>query len=128
MARDALVVTGDTSGLVLDLAFDIAEVGEAAVGDMVELGPFTGSRGGVVPLGGVVGGGGFSVLVRDVDELEDQRSTSDNATASRQKISTDNVLEDGGLASRLGAYDDLDENPKRKKVVSIESRRAEGVY
>jgi len=32
-------------------------------------------------------------LARDVDELEDERSPCDNATASGQKISSDNVLE-----------------------------------
>lgn len=107
LARDALVVTSDTSGFVLDLTLDIAKVGEAAVGNMIELCPFAGSRGRVIPLRSVGGGGGFGVLVRDIDELEDQRSTSDNATASRQEISTNNVLEDGGFASRLGAYNDL---------------------
>lgn len=49
-------------------------------------------------------GGGLSFLVRDVDELEDQGPTSDDTTTAGQEISTDDVLEDGGLASRLGAH------------------------
>lgn len=69
LARDALVGTGNTSGLILDFALDIAEVGEAAVGDMVELCPLAGSRNIRIPLRGMGRGGGLSFLVRDVDEL-----------------------------------------------------------
>lgn len=37
-------------------------------------------------------------LVRNVDELEDERSPCNNAAASGQKISSDNVLEHRRLA------------------------------
>lgn len=94
---------------------------------MIELCPFAGSRGRVIPLRSVGGCGGFGVLVRDVDELEDQRSTSDNAAASRQEISTNNVLENGGFASRLGAYNDLYTGKRKRKSLAIESSRREGV-
>jgi len=35
------------------------------------------------------------VVSGDVDELEDERSSSNDAAASRQKVSTDNVFENG---------------------------------
>lgn len=69
LTRDALVVTGHTRRLVLDFALDIAKVGEAAVGDVVELGPFAGARNVCVPVRRVGGGGRFGVFVRDIDEL-----------------------------------------------------------
>lgn len=50
LARDALVVTSDASRLVLDLALDIAKIGEAAVGDVVEFCPLSGSRDIRVPI------------------------------------------------------------------------------
>lgn len=83
LACDALVVTGDTSGLVLDFTLDVAEVGEATIGDVVELCPLAGPRNVGIPLRDMGGNSSLSLLVRNVDELEDQGSTSDDATASR---------------------------------------------
>lgn len=124
LACDALVIAGNTGGLVLDLAFDIAKVGEASVGNVVELCPLAGSRNVGVPLRGMCRGGGLGLLVGNVDKLKNQRSTSDNATATRQKISTDDVLEDRGFASRLGAYNDL--YVRRGEVVSAVSSSRKG--
>lgn len=50
LAGDSLVVTGHARGLILDLALDIAKVGETTVGDVVELGPLAWSRNVWVPL------------------------------------------------------------------------------
>lgn len=44
LAGDALVVAGDSGGLILDLALDVAKVGVAPVGDVVELAPFARAR------------------------------------------------------------------------------------
>lgn len=107
LTGDALVVARDARSLVLDLALDIAKVGETPVGDVVELCPLARSRHGLAPVRGVGACGGLGLLVRDVDELQNQRATGDDAAATGQKISTDDVLEDRGLASRLGAHHDL---------------------
>lgn len=96
LASDALVVAGHSGGLILDLALDVAKVGVAPVGDVVELAPFARSRDICVVLGRM--GNllrGVDTLVRDVDELEDQRPASDDTTAAGQKVTANNVLEYG---------------------------------
>lgn len=96
LASDALVVAGHSGGLILDLALDVAKVGVAPVGDVVELAPFARARDICVVLGRVrrvlrdVG-----TVVRDVDELEDQRPASDDTAAAGQKVTANNVLEYG---------------------------------
>jgi hypothetical protein len=108
LAGDALVVAGDSGGLILDLALDVAKVGVAPVGDVVELAPFARARDIRVVLGRVrrvlrdVG-----ILVGDVNELEDQGPACDDTAAAGQKVTANNVLEYGGLSSRLRADDDL---------------------
>lgn len=96
LASDALVVAGHSGGLILDLALDVAKVGVAPVGDVVELGPFAGSRDICVVLGRVRDLlRSVETLVRDVDELENQRPASDDTAAAGQKVTANNVLEDG---------------------------------
>lgn len=96
LASDALVVAGHSGGLILDLALDVAKVGVASVGDVVELGPFAGSRDICVVLGRMRDLlRGVETLVRDVDELENQRPASDDTAAAGQKVTANNVLEDG---------------------------------
>lgn len=107
LARDALVVARDARSLVVDLALDVAKVSEAPVGDMVELGPFSRSRHVGVPLRGVGASVCLRLFVWHVDELQNQGSTGDDAAATGQEVSSDDVLEDRGLARRLGAYNDL---------------------
>lgn len=41
------------------------------------------------------------VVRGNVDELEDERSSSNDATASWKEIPTDNVFQDGGFARGL---------------------------
>lgn len=50
LASDALVVTCNTSSLVFNLALDVAKVGKAPVGDVVELCPLARSGHVVIPL------------------------------------------------------------------------------
>lgn len=108
LASDALVVAGDSGGLILDLALYVAKVGVAPVGDVVELGPFARARDIRVVLGRVrrilrdIG-----TVVRDVDELEDQGPACDDTAAAGQKVTANNVLEYGRLSSRLRADDHL---------------------
>lgn len=71
LASDALIVAGYSSRLIFNLALDVAKVGVAPVGDVVELAPFAGTGNICVVLGGMrrlLRGVGF--FVRDVDELE----------------------------------------------------------
>lgn len=97
LSVDSLVVARHSCCFVLDFALYIRKVIEAAVRDMVELGPFgsSGKVGGPVGVGGRVEG---TLVLGYVDELQDQGSSSTNATAAGQKITTDNVFEDGGLS------------------------------
>jgi len=46
-------------------------------------------------------------LAGNIDELQYQRSSRDDAAASREKISTDDVLENRGLSRRLRTYNNL---------------------
>jgi len=46
-------------------------------------------------------------VARQIDELQDQRAAGNDATSSGQKVSTNNVFEDGRLSRRLRANDNL---------------------
>lgn len=96
LSVDAFVVARHSCRLVFDLALYIRKVIEAAVRNMVKLGPFrpSGNVGRFVGVGGRVEG---TLVLGYVDELQDQGSSSTNATAAGQKVTTDNVFEDGGF-------------------------------
>lgn len=106
LAVNALVGTGNTGRLVLNLALNIGKVCKASVGNVVEFGPFgaAGGRGRAVGQRRRVG---HSIVIGDVDELEDEGTTGDNAGATRQKVSADNVFENGRFTGRLGTDDNL---------------------
>lgn len=109
LAVDALVVPGDARRLGLDLALDLGEVVEPATRDVQKLAPFLlpGDAGwrvrhvhlvvlvGVVPLAG------------QVDELQNERAAGDDAAASGQEVSADDVLQHRRLSGRLRADHDL---------------------
>ena len=57
-----------------------------------------------------------------MNELEDKRSTSDDALTSGQKVAADNGLEDGGLSRRLRA-----DNDDLREVDSVSADMVEGV-
>ncbi len=85
---DALVVARNPRSLVLDFALDILEFCEPPIGNVVKLSPFwlccysmASMRFGSIVIGG------------DVDELENERSASDNAAATRKEISSNDVFE-----------------------------------
>ena len=47
------------------------------------------------------------VFGRDVDELKDKRTSGNNATSSRQKVSSNYILEYRGLSGGLRTNDNL---------------------
>lgn len=94
LSVDALVASSYPGRLVLNLPLDLTKVVELATRDVTKLGPFvltsyTSWRMRYVNL--ITLGLVFSVT-RDVDELQDQRSSCDNATSTRQKVPANNVL------------------------------------
>ena len=87
---DAFVIACYSRRLVLDFPLDILKFRKSSIRDVVELGPFwlRSHRRRCMSLGGIVIGW-------DIDELENEWSSSNNSTATRQKISTDDVFENG---------------------------------
>lgn len=106
LAVDALVGAGDSRRLVFNFPLDVGKVCEAAARDVMELCPLRSSRGGRGPEA-VFHGIWEGFIFGDVDELEDKGSTGADATASREKVSADNVFENRRLACRLGADNNL---------------------
>lgn len=98
LSIDTLVVAGDSGRFVLDLALDVGEVVELSARDMMELRPL-GPPGGMGRSEGIVYRLWGALVIGDVDELENQGSSSNNTASPRQKVSTDNVFEDGGFTS-----------------------------
>lgn len=72
----------------------------------MELGPLGASRS-CRRAKGVVYGIGSSSIVVDVDELEDEGTTGADATASGEKVSTDDIFENRRFTSGLGTNNDL---------------------
>jgi hypothetical protein len=100
LAVDALVVASNSRCLGFDFAFNLGEVVEPPPGNVQKLSPllltcYTGWGVGdmdFVILVGVV------ALTRDVDELENERSSSNDAAASGKKVPADDVLDYRGLS------------------------------
>jgi hypothetical protein len=103
LAVDALVVSSNPRCFGFDLALNLGEVIEPPPRNVQELAPFLlacyagwGMRDmDFVVLVGVV------ALARDVDELEDERSSSNDAAASGEKIPAHNVFNYRRLSRRL---------------------------
>lgn len=91
---DALVVSGNPGRLVLNLPLDLTEIVETTTGDVVELSPLvlTSDRGRGVWHVNLIAVGSVGIA-GDVDELEDQGTTCDDAASSWKKVATDNVLQ-----------------------------------
>jgi hypothetical protein len=89
---DALVIPRYSCGLVLNFPLNILKFCESSIRYVVELGPFwlCCYRCPCVWFRTIVVSG-------DVDELEDERPSSNDTTAPGQEISANYVLEDGGL-------------------------------
>lgn len=106
LSVDSFVGTGDARRLILNLALNIGKVVETSVGDVVKLCPLGASRcGGRAEA--VLCGLRTVLILSNIDELQDKRPTGNDATASGQEISADNVLKDRRLACGLGADDNL---------------------
>lgn len=106
LAVDSLVGAGNSGCLIFDFALDVAKIGESPVRNMVELCPFVAASSIWVPVAGM--GHIFGLVVgRDIDELKDEGSSSNDSTAAREKVATNNVLEDGRLSGGLGSNDNL---------------------
>lgn len=80
LAVDALVRSRNPCRLVLDLALDITEIVESPVRDVVKLGPLV--RGGLVGIPVARLRVILALFTRNVDQLEDERSPSDDAAAT----------------------------------------------
>ena len=95
LSVDALVVASNSRCFGLNLAFDLGEVVEPPPGNVQELSPLL--------LAGYAGWGvrnvdfvvfvGVIALARDVDELENERSSSNDTAAAGEKVSANDVLD-----------------------------------
>lgn len=102
---DSLVTSRDPCRLGFDLTADLSEVVEAAVGLVEELSEFWLFRS---RLSGLLIA--FDLTTAGyIDQLKDERTTGDNAGATRQEIPSDDILEHRGFPATLGADDDLEE-------------------
>lgn len=94
LSVDALVISSYPRCLVLNLPLDLAKILEPPAGQVVELRPFVLCSNAcrrvwcvdliVIWL--------VSALAGDVDELQNQRSSSDNAASSREKVLSNDVF------------------------------------
>lgn len=117
LAVDALVATRNPGRLVLDLALDIAKVGEATARDVMELCPLR-APGGVGVLEGRLEVD-LSLVLLDIDELQNQGAAGDDAAASGEEIAANDILEDRRLAGGLRTNNYLDsEGGGGKQVVA----------
>ena len=93
---DALVATGYSRRLVLDLPLDVAEISEPPVGNVMKLGPLIPRSCSGIPVSRVECVLGLAL--RYVDQLQNQGSPGDDATAAGQEIAANDILEDRGLS------------------------------
>ena len=92
LSVDALIVSCYSRCLILDLVSNLGEVVESTPWNMEEFSPFLLScyaRGCMGDMDFVVVG---FVIAWKVDQLEDKRSTGDDAASSGEEISTNDVL------------------------------------
>lgn len=90
---DAFIGAGDPGCLILDFPLDVAKISEVAAGNVMEFGPLRAASLRGIPVCRVCVWLGLILL--DVDQLQNQGSSGHDATASRKKISANNVLEYG---------------------------------
>ncbi len=123
---DALVVSCYPRCLGLNLAPDLCKIIEPLAGNVQKLSPlllscYTG-RGVrhvyLITLFGIL------ALAREVNQLENERSPRYDATASREKVPADDVLEDRRFSRGLRAYDNLLGSVLRSSHAESRSSRA----
>jgi len=93
LSVDTLIAARYPCRLILDLSSDLTEVVEFAPLHVVEFCPLilVGDRGGRMR-DMDLGAGGCVMFGRDVDQLKNEGSASDDAAAARQKVAADDVL------------------------------------
>ena len=95
LSVDAFVRAGNSAGFVLNFSLYLSKVVPPTARYMVELRPLfltSNARRGVRYVDFIMV---WLVIAPtgDIDELQDQRSSSDNATSSRKKVSSHNVFQ-----------------------------------
>ena len=104
---DAFIHAGDPGRFVLDLALDIRKVREAPFRNVVELCPLALPCSARVKRMVRIRRWRVILVYGHVDELENQRTTRDDARAARKEISADDVFKYRGLSCRLRANNNL---------------------
>ena len=89
---DALIIACYSRCLVFNFSLDVLKFRKPSIWYVVELSPFwlCSYRGRCVSFWGIIVSG-------DVDELEDERPSSNDTTAPGKEISANYIFEDGGL-------------------------------
>lgn len=91
LSIDRLVAACHARCFIFDFAFDVREVSKPPVRNVMELGPFRSSGSFGRPIW-IQGSLRYRLILGHVDELENERTSRDDATASREEISADDVL------------------------------------
>lgn len=96
----AFVASSDPISLVFDLSLDLLEVVKLVARQVMELCPLALSRNTLVGMQGVICVIFWLLvsLARKIDELEDQRPSSDNAAPSWKEIFSNEILKHGRFA------------------------------
>lgn len=97
---DTFIIARYPGRLILDFPLHFCKVGESSAGHVVKFCPFILACDACWSMWymnfiifGLIG-----AITGYVDELEDKRSSSDDAAASREEISTNNILKYGGFS------------------------------
>ena len=96
LSVDTLIIPRYPSRFILNLALNILEFCEPSIRDMMELCPlwlYCDARCGIRFRAIVIGW--------DIDELQNQRSSSNNTASTREEISPNDVFENRGFARGL---------------------------
>lgn len=100
LSVDPLVISCDARSLVLDFTLHVGKVEEAATGDVVELCPFFLASNACRSMWNMdlIVLRSIGALAWDVDELQDEGSSCDDAASSGQEVAPYDVFEYGRFA------------------------------
>ena len=92
LSVDTLVGASNSRCLILDFSLDITKICEPPAGDMVELCPlgFPCSCRGSIRVAHGIGG---ILVFGNIDQLKNQWTSSNDATASGKEVAPDNIFE-----------------------------------
>jgi len=109
LAVDAFVASRYPGSLILNLPLDLAKIVKLATGNVTKLAPLV--------LSSYTGGGMWYIdlvairsvvaIAWNIDQLQYQRPSSDDAAATRQEVSANNILKHRRLSRRLRSYNNL---------------------